>query len=594
MHQSKLTASVWARLEAQSTDVQPSRINRAKEKSRAKDSAPGVVRTTRSTEGEGPSAGCKEIESLPGQEVTDAVKGAEYLEATLLTVPGVPYTVDMFVSVLFQISMLPGVKGSWANTNAVRVVAFILAEIELEDKSKAIADTVVESLSGQLDSARQEVSAVVLDLKTTVAEAAAAAKAQVEESLGGMLEDLKTATQGANDNTVKMSETATKYRDTLLQSRLPATPAIPKLNHLAPLAPRLHARESVRARQVLIDLAAAPGSESAPLTEESVAALRERLNKALKDCDPGRRDFKARAVTRLKNGGILMELDSDEAVEWFSHQATRDSFLAKFHPSASIKPTSYQVIVQFVLLTFSPDRDIELHELEEVNGLDEGDISHARWIKAILRCAPAQTCGHAIFTLASPQVANEILAHGLFVCHKKVYAEKCKKEPLRCLKCHGWGHMARACLVERDTCGTCSQEHRTADCTDQLNWRCVPCGRAGHASWDRDCPVFQRKCGELNDRTEENGMPYFPTAEVWTQVREPPKTIYVGPPSPRVMQARGTRERGGHTQSTLPWENASPVGRSGPWSIPPPRDSWQMWLGCNDQDNLPPPPPTNI
>src|SRR5882672_2137429 len=115
MHQSKLTASVQAWPEAQSTDVQPSRINRAKEKSRAKDSALGVVRTTRSTEGEGPSTGCKEIESHPGQE-------AEYLEATLLTVPGVPYTMDMLVSALFQISMLPGVKGSWANTNAVRVV----------------------------------------------------------------------------------------------------------------------------------------------------------------------------------------------------------------------------------------------------------------------------------------------------------------------------------------------------------------------------------------------------------------------------------------------------------------------------------------
>src|SRR5882672_8076776 len=157
MHQSKLTASVWAWPEAQSTDVQLSRINRAKEKSRAKDSALGAVRTMRSTEGEGPSVGRKEIESLPGQEVTDTVKGAEYLEATLLTVLGVPYTMDTLVSTLFQILMLPGVKGSRANTNAVWAVTFILAEIELEDKSKAIADVVVESLSGQLDSARQEV-----------------------------------------------------------------------------------------------------------------------------------------------------------------------------------------------------------------------------------------------------------------------------------------------------------------------------------------------------------------------------------------------------------------------------------------------------
>jgi len=137
-----------------------------------------VVRTTRSTKGEAPLRARKEIESLLGQEVTDVVKGPSTSRPPADS-PGGPYTVDMLVSALFQISMLPGFKGSRANTNAVRAVAFILAEIELEDKSKAIADTVVESLSRQLDSARQEVSVVVLDLKTTVAEAAAAAKAQV-------------------------------------------------------------------------------------------------------------------------------------------------------------------------------------------------------------------------------------------------------------------------------------------------------------------------------------------------------------------------------------------------------------------------------
>ena len=34
---------------------------------------------------------------------------------------------------------------------------------------------------------------------------------------------------------------------------------------------------------------------------------------------------------------------------------------------------------------------------------------------------------------------------------------------------------------------------------------CVLCGLAGHASWERNCPTFQHKCGELNDRVEWKG-----------------------------------------------------------------------------------------
>ena len=50
------------------------------------------------------------------------------------------------------------------------------------------------------------------------------------------------------------------------------------------------------------------------------------------------------------------------------------------------------------------------------------------------------------------------------------------------------------------------------------------------SSWDRSCPIFQAKCNELNDQLEENKLQYFPTDETWTQVREPPKVVYVVPP----------------------------------------------------------------
>ena len=143
--------------------------------------------------------------------------------------------------------------------------------------------------------------------------------------------------------------------------------------------------------------------------------------------------------------------------------------------------------------------------------------------------------------------------------------QKCKKEPLRCLKCHSWGHMAHNCLAQHNTCGTCAQCHRMDTCTNTARPHCVSCSMAGHACWDRSCPVSVHKCSDMNDRLDENNMLYFPTSEVWTQVREPPKMVYVMPPPPQ--DPTGSRQNGGPMQSMLPWQSYGSAHRGTP--LPP-------------------------
>jgi len=98
--------------------------------------------------------------------------------------------------------------------------------------------------------------------------------------------------------------------------------------------------------------------------------------------------------------------------------------------SASIKPGLYHAIIQFIPLTHLPENPTDLREIEESNNLEAGTITKARWIKPISCCKPSQTCGHLICSFSMAKSANEALANGLFICQKKVYAEKCKKEPL--------------------------------------------------------------------------------------------------------------------------------------------------------------------
>jgi len=68
-------------------------------------------------------------------------------------------------------------------------------------------------------------------------------------------------------------------------------------------------------------------------------------------------------------------------------------------------------------------------------------------------------------------------------------------------------------------------QHRTPDCKDGGRPRCVSCRVEGHASWDWQCPVFIRKCEELDSRLTENYMLYFPTNEAWTHVSQPPRPV---------------------------------------------------------------------
>ena len=74
--------------------------------------------------------------------------------------------------------------------------------------------------------------------------------------------------------------------------------------------------------------------------------------------------------------------------------------------------------------------------------------------------------------------------------------------------------------------------HRTGTCGNTAWPHCVSCGIAGHASWARECPTFICKCNKMNNRLEDNKLPYFPTDKAWMQVREPPMVVYVVPLPP--------------------------------------------------------------
>ena len=61
-------------------------------------------------------------------------------------------------------------------------------------------------------------------------------------------------------------------------------------------------------------------------------------------------------------------------------------------------------------------------------------------------------------------------------------------------------------------------------------------------------------------------MPYFPTPEIWTQVKEPPKVVVMGRPHGTGV-GLGARGSAGYSQATLNYQNRN----SGGWGTHPPQ-----------------------
>ena len=374
-------------------------------------------------------------------------EGCECLEAAQLIEPEDMLDIDMLAGALAQLSLFPGM--SWAVRDAVRAVAFLLAQATLVNADEASTERIVDHVVDRL-----------MDVVKTATQAA--------------IVEIKQASTVLSESSTQIAATATSYRDALKNTV--AGPTAPT----TPIDARVRVREGIKARQVLVD-ALTPSQQLHPSANNS--QLVARANEALHGTGspPPHRFVGTR---RLNNGGILLETDSEEAAAWLDSPGNKASFLNQFAPDAALKPRTYSLVIQFVPLHFQPDNDSDLRDIETVNQLPSNAILRARWIKPAYWRALDQTCSHVLTVMTRPEDANMILTNGLVICQKRVYTEKCKKEPTRCLKCHGWGHMSYDCQQPFSVCGTCAGCHRTPDCNNRDRTHCVSCGVEGHASWD--------------------------------------------------------------------------------------------------------------
>lgn len=272
-------------------------------------------------------------------------------------------------------------------------------------------------------------------------------------------------------------------------------------------------------RQVLFEV---DGDE---LLAQSDVAVREKANQAIKQATSPAMLEGAFIVDiiRVRRGALVIKMSSKEAADWLRHPEITPIFTANFLTGAVVKPRQYPLIVPRIPITFEPEDSEHLREVEETNDLPKDFIAKAKWIKPEYRRKMDQTVAHATFMLNDVNAANRCIKDGLLICGVKVYPVRQKRQPIQCMKCRGWGHFANVCHHTKDVCGTCGGEHRSSDCDGNWGNYCVSCKSTTHASWDRNCPEFAKRCAWYDRKHPDNTLKFFPTDSPWTHEVRPEK-----------------------------------------------------------------------
>jgi hypothetical protein len=126
-------------------------------------------------------------------------------------------------------------------------------------------------------------------------------------------------------------------------------------------------------------------------------------------------------VSKLNGaGGVMYEMDSEEAAEWLKGGNVMKAFIAKMGSTADYKAQTYEVVVDWVPTTLDVGQMGALELIEQASGLQAATIREARWIKPVHLRTPGQKTALAIFGFSTREGANHAIGFGLFVEGKKV------------------------------------------------------------------------------------------------------------------------------------------------------------------------------
>ena len=104
--------------------------------------------------------------------------------------------------------------------------------------------------------------------------------------------------------------------------------------------------------------------------------------------------------------GVIFEISSGEAAGWLRDERVMAAFLAKMRSTVDFRAQTYEVVMDWVPVSFEAEEPTAWRSVERSNGLRESAIQEAAWIKPTHLRATGQRTAILVFRIDSREVAN--------------------------------------------------------------------------------------------------------------------------------------------------------------------------------------------
>ncbi|KAG2338747.1 hypothetical protein BDR05DRAFT_840228, partial [Suillus weaverae] len=97
-----------------------------------------------------------------------------------------------------------------------------------------------------------------------------------------------------------------------------------------------------------------------------------------------------KSVHALRNGGVIVEMESESLASWLRDSVGRALLESQFDTAVSFRKHTSALVLQYLPIQMQIENDRFLRRVEEENNLPANSLATIRWIKPPLRRTPGQ------------------------------------------------------------------------------------------------------------------------------------------------------------------------------------------------------------
>jgi len=471
----------------------------------------------------------KELISTSSSRIKDATSARRWLEKAALVPAG-----EVITTAILSAALLYLANGDWTENqdliDGMRAVALCMDKLTVSQRSEEMREavegmvretkTAVDEMMRKTEETMRKSQEKMEEVKETISKAAGEATQKISVECAGLKQAAASTTYEGHVGTQPRSYAAAASAHPI--DKMAARQEQEFRDYLI--------REEIQRRKIIIDGIEGVKSATEGLTPKQLV---EKANITLQlledegDWDENTKPSGMKFITAqtLKNGGVLYEMEDEQAATWIRAPGNRARFESLFGGSVKVKARQYQIVVRFVPASAKGALEEVAKDIETDRNLDTGTIKHIKWMRDPKHWKPNQRAAHAVISVSNIEITNDILMCGAVVFNQRLKTRKLEEEPKRCYKCQRLnpGHKAAECPSKHDICPNCAKEHVGSRCTvHEEGYACATCKNLGrphqHAAWAKACPSIIAEKEKMRARNPGMRYKYFPTDDYSTQV----------------------------------------------------------------------------